>query len=306
MAGRRPWTIEPLQPEAHGSGVLRLWAAVARFDGSVPARDEGALAACLAHPGADQGKDWRVAVAGNGAVVGVLEVRFVGTKRTEFSIAVNPAWRRQGVGRALADTLPLGKRLLTSSRASVESTTAFLQALGFAERWRDLRLRRPAEPMEPPQFPVWASLDAEAAPQADRFWRAAQVALAEGEIDDEADVHTLLASPACQVLYLQTPQGDQGVLCVHALAQARRNEQDGDGNAHVGVLAHVGLAKDCRGRGLSRPFVRAGLGLLAAAGYRELEVIADGRREAAAELYRKEGFLLVDEEIRWIRRDDEG
>lgn len=305
MAARRQWTVSPFSRDAHGPGALKLWAAVGGFDGSVPARTPEELDAILAHPASQGGAAWRVAVAGNDAVVGVLEVRFVGTRRTELSVAVNPAWRRQGIARALFQALPEGRRLLTSSRASLDGASAFLRAMGFQERWRDLRLRRAAADVEPPKLPSWATLEEDASRDVDRFLRVAKEALAPDEVEDREAARLILRRPGARVLYLQTPQGDQGVVVTSALDRAKKAERDADGRPTVGVLEHVGLAKPCRGRGLSRPFVRAGLQLLADAGYVELEVIADGRREQAVEVYRREGFEVVDEEIRWIRRDDE-
>lgn len=305
MAARRQWTISPFSPDIHAAGVLKLWSAVGGFDGSVSARSSRELSALLAHPASKRGEAWRVAVAGNDAVVGVLEVRFVGTRRTELSLAVNPAWRRQGIARALVDALPTGRRLLAHSRASLDGATAFLTQAGFVERWRDVRLRRSAGDLEPPRLPSWASLEEDRSRDVDRFLRVAGEALAPDEIEDRDSAALLLGRPGTRVLYLQTPQGDQGVVVTSALLQAKKAERDAEGRPTVGVLEHVGLAKPCRGRGLSRPFVRAGLARLAKDGYQTLEVIADGRRDSAVDLYVKEGFEAVDEEIRWIRRDDE-
>ena len=303
MAAGRQWTVSPFSPSLHARGVLKLWSAISGFDGSVPARTEGELDLLLAHPSTEGARSWRVVVAGNDAVVGVLELRFIGTLRTELCIAVNPAWRRQGIGRALLAEVPAKKRLLTSSRKSHEGATAFLHAMGFSERWRDARLRRGAEPLEASKLPSWASLDEDLRRDAARLRRVAAQALAPEETD-ELELEALLQRPGVRVLYLRTPDGDQGVLVTGPLERAKKAERDGDGQPTVGALERIGLAKPCRGRGLSRPFLRAGLRQLLTEGYAALEVIADGRREQAVDLYRREGFDAVDEEIRWIRRDD--
>lgn len=305
MVSRRQWTIARFDPAAHSAGVLRLWAAVSGFDGSVPARSADELDALLAHPAAERGQAWRVAVAGNDAIVGMLEVRFIGTKRTELSVAVNPAWRRQGIGRALLASLPEGKRLLASSKRSLEGSAAFLEALGFAERWSDPRLRRSTEGVKSPKLPGWATLEEEPGQDLSRLLRVARVAVGPDEIDGDGDGSLLLARPKARVLYLRTPQGDQGLLVVGAQTRAKRADRDAEGQAKVAVMEHIGLAKDCRGKGLSRPFVQAGIALLARAGFADVEVVVDGRRDAARDLYQKLGFEVVDEEVRWIRRDDE-
>jgi hypothetical protein len=54
---------------------------------------------------------------------------------------------------------------------------------------------------------------------------------------------------------------------------------------------------------MSRPLVRAGLVALVQAGFQELEVTADRRRESAVELYEAEEFAVVDDDVHWIKRE---
>ena len=86
--------------------MQKLWAGVCSFDASVPTRTAAEIEARLKHPAHERGAHWRVVIAGNGAIVGALEVGFIGTVRTEVMLAVTPAWRRQGVGRALLQAAP--------------------------------------------------------------------------------------------------------------------------------------------------------------------------------------------------------
>lgn len=304
MTAGRSFRVAPIEPE-HVQGVVKLYRAVAGFEGSVPEQGADLVEALLSHPSSQGGRAWRVALAQNGAVVGVLSVRFVGTKRTEISLAVNPAWRRRGIGKALLESVPEGKRLLVTSHANVEAATAFLEKAGFQERWRDVRMRRRGARSEPPKLPGWAELEEDWAKDPARYARAAREAFGDDDAPDEAMARALLSRPGARVLYLKTPQGDQGVSLVLGLPWAKKAERSAEGEPAVGLLERIGLAKPCRGKGLSRPFVRASLLLLEESGYEEIEVVADGRKEQAIDLYRREGFESIGEVIRWIRRDEE-
>lgn len=303
MANKRQFAVGPFDPEAHRSGVLKLWAAVCGFDGSVPPRSPEHLDALLSQPAADDASGWRVATAPNGAVVGVLDVYFVGSRRTRFSMAVNPAWRRSGIGARLLTELPDGKRLLTESRASLDGATAMLESAGFEERHRDIRLRVAREQPSAPEVPGWAEIEEDPSADEARFLAASEAAF--GEPDEPGLAETVLGRPGTRVAYLKTPAGDQGVCVVTALDRCKKSERKKDGEPTVGLLERVGLAKECRGKGVSRPFVRHALGMLFEDGYETFEVVADGRRPQAKKLYEREGFVEFDEDIHWIRRDDE-
>jgi mycothiol synthase len=296
------WSVRPF---AHDDSdpVLRLLEAVGGFDGSVATLTRPELDLLGSHPTTEHSALWRVAYT-EGGVVGVMLVRHLGTKRTRFSLAVNPAFRRQGIGRALVGELPTGRRLLVSSRGSREGAAAFLGKVGFEERHRDKRLRRDLDELPAYQLPSWASLDVDDSLDPDRYHAVSNAALDDPEPDINL-VRAHLAAVKARVAYLRTPQGDQGLIFVRALDRAKRSELDETGISSVGLLSDIGLAKACRGKGLSRPLMRAGLELMQGLGFRAAEVVADGRRERAAELYKADGFEEHDTEIRWIRRDDE-
>jgi GNAT superfamily N-acetyltransferase len=144
VTAKKQFTVRPFTLDDK-LGIQRLWASVASYDGSVAARSAMEIDALLAHPAHRQGGQWRVAVAGNNAIVGAVEVAYVGTVRTEIVLAVNPAWRRQGVGRALLDTVPKDRRLLATTRASAQGSAELLTSAGFIERYREARMRRKAQ-----------------------------------------------------------------------------------------------------------------------------------------------------------------
>lgn len=302
MSARKPWTIRPFTPDDR-NGVQKIWAGVASFDGGVPARSLAEIDARLAHPAHKGGAAWRVAVAGNGAIVGAAEVAFIGTVRTEIVVGVNPAWRRQGVGRALLAAVPQDRRLLTTSRASVGGATELLTSAGFSERYREARMRRKAKGIEPMEIPEGGRIDVDDKADVNRLLAALASVFGDDAEKDAGLVRAWLQRPGCRAVYLTLARRDYGVALIAGSEHAKRSERTAGGEPTVGVVEQVGLVKAIRGKGMSRPLVRAGLVELARLGFVDLEVTADRRRESAVELYETEGFQLVDDDIHWIRRE---
>lgn len=257
----------------------------------------------LAHPAHRKGASWRVAVAGNGAIVGALEVGFVGSVRTELLLGVNPAWRRQGIGRALLDEAPQERRLLVTSRASAQGASELLSSAGFSERYREARMRRKAKGLEPLEVPDGGRVEVDPGRDVKRLVAALQNVFGDDGETDEGLVAAWLARPGCKALYLTLARRDYGVCLVAGSEHAKKSERNASGEPTIGVVEQVGLAKAMRGKGMSRPLVRAGLLELARGGFVELEVSADRRRDSAVELYEAEGFALVDDDIHWMRRE---
>lgn len=302
MATKKQWTIRPFTP-ADRAGIQKLWTGVASFDGSVPARSLAEIDARLAHPAHRGGGAWRVAVAGNGAVVGAVEVGFIGTVRTELLLAVNPAWRRQGIGRALLEAAPQDRRLLVTSRASVQAASDLLASAGFAERYREARMRRKAKGLEPLEIPDGARVEIDDTRDVPRLVAALHAVFGDDGETDAGLVAAWLGRRGCRPVYLTVARHDYGVCLVAGSEHAKKSERTAGGEPTIGVVEQVGLAKAVRGKGMSRPLVRAGLVELARSGFVELEVTADRRRESAVELYEAEGFTLVDDDVHWMRRE---
>jgi ribosomal protein S18 acetylase RimI-like enzyme len=308
MATRRNWTMRPFEPGVDNAGVVRLLMQVATFDGSVPALNETSLAARIAHPHAEGARAWQVAVANNGSIVGALLVAFVGTMRTEVLVAVNPAFRRQGIGRALLRAAPADRRLLCTTRASVPAATALLENEGFLERHRSTLLRREAQGVRLLDAGDDLRITEDIRSDARRAIVALTAALGEDADDDRATMKARLARPRCKAFYLEScasdgSWSDVGVCIIAPCDRAKKGERTAAGEAIVGVIEDVGLMKAMRGRGLSRALVRVGMRAIQDAAFRFVEVSADNRRAAAVELYLKEGFEAVDEEIHWMRRE---
>lgn len=310
MATKRAWSTRPFERGRDDASVVKLLLQVATFDGGAEAWSDTLLAARLAHPSAHEGAPWRVAVSSNGSVIGVLLVFFVGTLRTELVVAVNPAFRRQGIGRALLDLAPREKRLLCSSRVSVGGASAMLEGAGFTERHGSLLMRRevgraPSLPMEGMAFNEDARKDAR------RAIVALTAALGDEVDDDRGWMEARLSRERCGVVYLQAPGTDgeivdAGICVVSPSDRARKGERTASMESIVGVLSDVGLMRTMRGKGVSRALVREGIRLAERLGFRFVEVSADKRRTPAIELYEREGFETIDEELHWLRKEKLG
>jgi ribosomal protein S18 acetylase RimI-like enzyme len=318
MAPKKAWTVRPFQAGVDDAGVVKLLGSVATFDGSVAAWNSDMFAARVDHPSARSGSLWRVAVASNGAIIGALLLFFTGTVRTELVVGVNPAFRRQGIGKALLDHAPRDRRLLCSSRQSVGGAEALLQGAGFTERYRSLLMRKEAMGIKPLQPSLDDDDDVAIVEDVRKDARRAilaltaalgdQSSLEDGGSDDRAWMTARLARPRAAALYLEVkgPDGkpvDGGVCLVAPCERAKKGERTAAGEPIIGILEEVGLMKSLRGRGLSRALVRAGMRKAQEIGYRFIEVSADKRRAAAIELYEKEGFDAVDEDVHWMRKE---
>jgi ribosomal protein S18 acetylase RimI-like enzyme len=310
MASKKAWNIRAFEPGGDDAGITKLLMQVATFDGGVAALSSSMLAARLQHPSAHSGEAWRVAVSSNGTIIGALLVFFVGTLRTEVLVAVNPAFRRQGIGRSLLDLAPREKRLLATSRSSVGGASALLTAAGFTERYGSLLMRR--EVGKAPSLPVEGmAFNEDPKKDARRAIVALTASLGDDVDDDRGWMKARLGRDRVGVVYLQAPGEDEvivdaGICIVEPSDRARKGERTASGEPIVGVIADVGLMRTMRGKGMSRALVREGIRMAERLGFRFVEVAADKRRAAAVELYEREGFEIIDEEIHWLRREKRG
>jgi ribosomal protein S18 acetylase RimI-like enzyme len=303
------WTIRAFDP-SDLAGVAKLLMQVATFDGGTAALPSTLLSARLQHPSAHAGAGWRVAVSHGGTIIGALLVSTVGTLRTEIEVAVNPAFRRQGIGRALIDVAPREKRLLATSRASVAGAAALLTRVGFRERHSQLVMRR--EVGKAPSLSVEGTAFNEDPRRDARRAIAALTALHGEDIDgDRPWMKARLARERVGVVYLQAPGDadtllDAGLCIVEPSDRARKGERTASGEPIVGVLTEVGLLRTMRGKGMSRALVREGIRLTERLGFRFVQVSVDKRSASAVELYEREGFEVIDEDVYWWRREKRG
>lgn len=307
-APKKAWSVRPFQAGVDDAGVVKLLNAVATFDGSVAAWNTDMFNARLDGPQAASGSQWRVATASNGGIIGALLLFHTGTVRTELIVGVNPAFRRQGIGKALLDEAPGDRRLLCSSRQSVGGAHALLESAGFSERFSSRLMRKEAIGIHPLPLDDDVAIVEDTRKDTRRAILALTAALGDEVDDDRAWMKARLARPRAAVLYLEVKGADgkpvDGGVCVVAPSErAKKGERTAGGEPIIGVVEDVGLMKSLRGRGLSRALVRAGMRKIQDIGYRFVEVSADKRRAAAVELYEKEGFDTVDEDVHWMRKE---
>lgn len=306
MSSQPAWRIRPFSSSDKG-GLLRLWSSVSFHDGTVAARSAEWLDAMLEHPRTQNGRAWYVAEAGK-AVVGALEVQFLGKLRTEVAVVVDAGFRRQGIASALIRKAPYQRRLLIRSRSNTPGAGALLSGAGFEERYREVRLRRRTQGLVPLKVPSSIEVVEDRHRDVDRFLRCAASVFGEEfeQSDDERNLwQALLWRTGCRLVYMREKGRDIG-LCLGALCDAaRKQERDAGGVPTVGVIEKVGLIDAVRGRGLSRPLVRAGCLSLAAQGLTSIEASVDMRRPSAMKLYSEESFAPYDEDILWMRAEGE-
>lgn len=310
MATKRAWNIRSFQSGVDDAAVVKLLGQVATFDGGLGALSSTMLAARLAHPSARVGGAWRVAESTNGTIIGVLLVFVVAAARTEVIVGVNPAFRRQGIGRALLDVAPREQRLRAVSRASVGGADALLQGASFIERHRSLLMRREVTKVAALRFDDMAVVE-DTGKDARRAIMTLTAVLGDDVDDDRALMQARLSRERTAAVYLQAtgPDGnvfDAGICIVVPSDRAKKGERTAAGEPIVAVISEVGLLRSMRGKGLSRALVRAGIRQAESLGFRFVEVVADKRRAAAIELYEREGFENVDEEIHWLRKERRG
>jgi ribosomal protein S18 acetylase RimI-like enzyme len=307
MADEIQWKIRDFDPEKDKRGVLKLWETTCLEEGTVPFHSPEILDAILAQTINAHGRSWRVAEAGDGDVwllAGLLEVAFLGTVRTRIGLVVHPRFRNLGIGKALLAEAPQDKRLLAVSESTDAIAAHLLSSRGFAERRRDLRMRKPVEEVR--QMPLPDGIEVQEDPQRDPDRALSTI---ERCFDDDTELdfrlwEARLNRPGTRVIYLVADEQDEGIAVVAPFDQATRKERDGNGHPKIAELQRIGITPAFRKRKLSRHLVRAALEVLEEwEGYEAVEVVVEARRAAAQALYELEGFSVRSEDIHWTRRE---
>lgn len=296
MPAKKAWSIRPFDPRTDQSGLLKLWLSAASFDGSVAATTAEVLQARQAFAHA-HGQIWQVAVNSSDVVIGVLTLDPLGTGAWLVNVVVNPAFRRQGLGGALLLLAPRGP-LVARTLVSVPAAGALLEQAGFKEKRRTLVMRRGNIRPEI-SLPASVTITDDTRGDARRLAIVLAAAFGNDAPEDEGVLRALIRRKGCRVSFLQVEGVDHGVAFVGPLERAKKAERDPRGEPLIGVIDYVGLDRSMRGKGLSRFLVLHAMWSLSELGYRDLEVHAEARRDAAVDLYEKEGFATIDEEAIW-------
>lgn len=246
-----------------------------------------------------------VAVAGDeGGIAGVVlpEVK---------ALVVEPALRRQGIGRALVEAGAEIERergrpeLLLGVLPGDERGLAFLRATGFAHHstlW-DLDLA-PEVDVAAPWWPegLTARLMAperDIGPLADLF----NAAFADHATPLQVDASSLGAwiaegaFPAGDLLVVEDGGGAMVGFC-----SPDPKRRPGGGVEPRGEIWTIGVRPDMQGRGLGRQLLRWGVGHLRGLGVETVTLSVNGRNPRALGLYEAEGFVRTSTRERWARR----
>ena len=225
------------------------------------------------------------------------------------ALVVEPAFRRQGIGRALVErglemeSLRSRPNLLLGAVPGEEPAHAFLAATGFEQHsvlW-DLELP-PAVPATPPSWPDGVTTR----PIAFATDRPAFIRLFNDAFRDHAT--PLQIDPAMADAPLdQLPWKEEdlqvadqgGELVGFSLTEPRRLPEGGvESHGDIGM---IGVRPDLQGRGLGRQLLRWGVQHLRGLGVETVTLSVNGRNPRALGLYESEGFVRTSTRERWAK-----
>jgi mycothiol synthase len=229
------------------------------------------------------------------------------------ALVVEPAWRRQGIGRLLVEAgLDIERErdranLLVGVLQDDAPSTAFLEATGFAFHstlW-DLELP-PTTDLAPPAWPDGIETRTIRPPDDIAPW----VELFNAAFADHATPLQLDAT-VITAHWTESPARDEDLLLAadasgrllgFSATEPQRLPDGGVGPR--GEIWTIGVHPDAQGRGLGRALLRWGAGHLRSLGTETVFLSVNGRNPRALGLYESEGFVRTSTRDRWARPVD--
>lgn len=270
--------------------VRRIADAAADADGAPPL-DEATLLS-LRHQGLDGSRLWLADSAG-------FLLASLGTAQTEVNLVVDPARRRRGVGRALADAARealVGSRVTAWSHGNHAGAAALAAELGF-DQVRDLWVMRADLGRALPDVPVTDGVlvrPFEPGRDEEAFLAVNAAAFADhpeqGNLT-RAGLEQRMAEPwfdPTGFLLAVSPDGD--LLGFH-WTKVHEEAHPPHGEVYV-----VGVSPSAQGMGLGKVLTLAGLHHLASRGLGEVVLYVEADNHAAIAVYTGLGFTHAEED----------
>lgn len=219
----------------------------------------------------------------------------------ELAVAVRPASRGQGLGRALATAAMAtdpDRPWFAWAHGDLPAARRLLTGLGFQPERALLRMGREldgpgaaaARPAQPPEVVIRAFRVGE---DEERFLAANRAAFADhpeqGRLD-LAGLRARMALPWFDPHGLLLAEEDGHVLGFHWTKVV---------SPGVGEVYVLGLVPEARGRGLAGVLLWAGLDHLQQAGATQVELYVDDDNLPAVALYEGHGFTILDRDVRF-------
>jgi mycothiol synthase len=287
------------------------------------------LAAMFRHPSDkfDASRDVLVAEL-DGAIVGSVHVEWVDTNDGEREFrsrgAIDPAWRRRGIGRRLMDAAEaLGRersREHVTDRPLLHgmwipeqqvARRALARSFGYQEARWFFEMERPRIDVDRPEIvPLPDGLEVRPASRetAEAIWVADHEAFRDhwgGHDESEASLKRWVESPEFNPdLFVVAWDGDE---IAGAVLNGIYTEENADLGLRRGWLDSVFTRRAWRGRGLARALIGRSIHLLADAGMDTAALGVDADNPSGAlGLYESCGFEVVDRSAAWQKPMETG
>lgn len=294
------------------AAVTRLAATVVDADGTAPFSEQ-----TLLDLDSDADAVVHAVARDEGRLVGYAQIRDPDAATPSAELAVDPAARRRGVGRALlARVLDRSPRARTWSHGLLPGARALARSAGLTpvrELWQMARPLTPADPFptdlpagfaartfEPADTPAWVALNA-----------AAFAGHPEQGAMTAADVAARAAQPWFDpagfflVEDRRAGPGPDGTMPLAAFHWTKVTDDDA-ASGPAGEVYVVGVAPDRQGLGLGRAVTAIGLAHLRDRGVRRVRLYVEGDNAAAIATYERLGFAQTTVDVMYAdpRGDD--
>lgn len=297
--------LRPFSGEADVARWVRLATELKALDGMGWDLGEERLRSQLTEPDHDPARDRRVVSdpADPDRLIGSAVAWGMDAGRVHGVIHVHPAWRRQGIGRALLTWLrararEMGGTYLTGSTEDRHAAAQrFLAQQGFAplRTWVEMRLPPDvtlADPVWPSGFTMRTHAEVRHLPTLLEGMNRGFIGYPDHRDEEEATLAHWLESAHIRPDGLFLAFGPAGTVAGICFAQisAERSAQRG---TPTGYIDSLGVVPEHRRHGLGRALLLTGLRWLRTNGQTTIELDTSGENDRALPLYTGVGFAVV-------------